>query len=359
MQLDSLHIINFKNYENTRFDFHKKINVFTGSNGSGKTNALDAIYFLCLTKSFRSHQDVICTRHNLDFFRIDSHWKIDGKTHNLIAKYRVASKQKEIELDGVLAKKMQHHIGKFPVVTVLPDDVSLINGGGENRRRWLDIMVGQTNSKYIVLLLEHNKLLMQRNAYFKQVQHWAEVNHTWLDTIEEQLMSRSKIIYEIRLKAINEWLVHFELQHLSLSLQNEQVTIVYKSHWEKGDIMQKLKERRAIDFQLKRSSVGVQHDDISIETNTIEAKKIASQGQLKTILLALKLAELEWISKNTEHKPILLLDDIFDRLDPHRIQQLLREVARLDVQVFITDTDAQRMTSTLINNGLEHTLIAL
>ncbi len=354
MHLSSIKLTQFKNYEADTVHFSPTVNCIVGLNGMGKTNLLDAIYYLCMCKSHFSIPDRLLVQQKLDFFRLDGHFKKKEKLINVVAKIQPKEKKKEIELNGVPHKKLADHIGLLPIVMITPFDTDLAFDGSEERRRFLNNSLSQIDSQYLQAELTYNRLLRQRNALLKSFEGRL-VNPSLLDILDEQLSPLAKIIHDRRTAFCIEFLPIFKQYYQIISNEQEQVDCRYRSHMEGGqELASLLKANREKDVLLQRTTVGTHKDDLVFTIQEQALKKFASQGQLKSYILALKLAQYEIVKTQKTCRPLLLLDDIFDKLDNNRVQQLLQLLFSKDFgQIFFTDTDEDRLIELIRPFGVE------
>lgn len=345
MFLDSLILTNFKNYVSQHLGFSPKLNCFTGLNGMGKTNVLDAVYYLCMCKSHFALNDALLVFQGADFLRIEGDFlSKDNKKLKIVAKVQ-PRKLKVFEHNGVAYEKLGEHIGKIPIVMIAPDDTVLVTEGSEERRRLIDITLSQLDQKYLNSLVIYNKIIEQRNAFLKDTTHNHNADWNLLDIYDQQLLAPAYYIHEQR-KQLVAWLSPiFQSYYKKISDDREQPQCTYESKLSLTDFSQLLAQNREKDRILHRSTVGIHRDDLVFTFGDGNpAKRFASQGQLKSFLLAIKLAQYEVLRQHTNKIPILLLDDIFDKLDGERVQHLLSLLAEANFgQIFITDTQGDRM----------------
>ncbi len=342
MHLNKLKLTNFKNYEQQEIACSPHINCFVGLNGMGKTNLLDAIYYICMGKSHTGLSDSHLLKHQADFFRIEAVITKFEKTDKVVAKV-VPRKLKEMELNAILYKKIADHIGAFPVVMIAPDDTELIMDGSEVRRRFLDNTLSQLDSTYLEALLLYNKILQQRNAALKHFAETKSFNPNLLDTYNHQLLEPGKRIFERRLDFMEAFNAIFQQKYAYISNSSELVDCQYDSQLHQKDFSTLLQGTMDKDRILQRTTAGIHKDDLLIKIGGYPAKNFSSQGQLKSLALALKLAQHELLHQKKKLQPLLLLDDIFDKLDKTRVQRLLNLLLeKSSGQIFITDTDEQR-----------------
>ena len=353
MYLKNLNLINYKNFESAQFELSPQINCFVGDNGIGKTNVLDAIYYMSFTKSYFNSVDSQNIRHGESFFVVEGVFdKNDREEHVFCGVQK--GKKKAIKRNSKLYPKLQDHIGEFPLVIISPSDRDLISEGSEVRRKFIDGVISQFDSEYLNDLLSYNKQLAQRNAllkYFANNRVWDEDSLLVYDEIMSDLAQK---IYQKRKEFINDMLPTFLERYNSISNNKEEVTIEYKSSIESSLLLQQLMESREKDRILHYTSVGIHKDDLSFNLGEFRIKKFGSQGQQKTFLIALKLAQFEYLKRLKKVTPILLLDDIFDKLDENRVGQIVRLVNQHHFgQIFISDTHPDR-TEEIVKSINEH-----
>ena len=341
MHLENLSLTHFKNYLEAQVDFSNDINCFVGKNGSGKTNLLDAIYYLSITKSAFTPQDNQCLKHDELVFSLKGTFIQEEKKRVVVCGMQLG-KKKLVKLDDKVYRKASEHIGKFPVVLIAPNDTDVIRGGGEERRKFFDAIISQTNVNYLHNLISYNHALKQRNGLLKQ---FAERNFFDADLLNEydsQLMDFGAKIYKVRKKFISSFQPLMIGHYANLSEQSEEVDLAYESHFDL-DIKKLFEESRQKDMILKRSSVGIHKDEFHFRMEDRLIRKFGSQGQQKSYLIALKLSHFDFIQNEKKVKPILLLDDIFDKLDDFRITKLMEMVASDAFgQIFVTDARPER-----------------
>ncbi|MDX2196729.1 MAG: DNA replication and repair protein RecF [Cytophagales bacterium] len=345
----TLGIAAFKNIFDKKFTFSRTVNCITGANGTGKTNLLDALYVICLTKSFAGHSDIQCVPYHLDYYRIIASIYKNGQLNDVCCSYSNNTKKK-IEMDGIIYDKFAAHVGKYPVVMVTPDDTDLLHDGAEVRRKFFDGVLCQTNAEYLKTLTQYNYVLKSRNLILKQCYENQRTEYRLLEPYSKRLVSLAHHIYEHRMKHINAIMPIFVQKYGSLSLHKEKVSIQYTSDLASGDFEQKFMSIATQDVAAQRTTMGIHTDDYEFSMDERPVRKTASQGQKKTYVLALKLAQYQYINIASDTKPILLLDDIFDRLDNDRVAKLVQMIQSHDFgQVFITDAVPERCTKWLGN----------
>ncbi|MFK7807667.1 MAG: DNA replication/repair protein RecF [Saprospiraceae bacterium] len=343
MQIHQLKLTQFKNYTNAVFEFDKRLNCIVGQNGVGKTNLLDAIHYLAMCKSHFSLPDKNIIQHDQDFLRLEGHFQANGKAEVIVAKLP-RGKKKVMERNGVPYKKLTEHIGLIPVVMIVPDDTRLATEGSELRRRFMDTALAQMDRAYLQALSKYQLLLKQRNAALKQMARQQRHDEALLQTYTEQMEAPAKLIFQKRKEFIKDWLPVFQKYYAHISGGVETVNCRYRSQLAEGDFMEMTRNAQEKDRILARTTIGVHKDDLIFEIKDYELKKYASQGQLKSYVLALKLALYDLLKERKEETPIFLLDDIFDKLDKNRVRQLLELLIEKDFgQVFISDTHVGRV----------------
>lgn len=345
MIIRKLSVINFKNHLSKSFDFSPQINCFVGNNGAGKTNILDALHYLSVGKSFLGNSDANNILFNEDFFCIESEI-FDNEKDNIIKIQQQKESKKIIKKNDKTYERLSDHIGFLPSVMISPYDSNLISDSGESRRKFLDAMISQTDSDYLYHLIQYQKALKQRNALLKYFQKNRTFDTDSLEIYNEPLIKFGKKIFDKRkefVEALNPVVQNF---YQIISGAKEIVSVKYASDLDNEkqlsmeDLLNKNIEK---DRQLTYTSTGIHKDDLFFEMNHQLIKKIGSQGQQKSFLISLKLAQIKRIKELTQKNPILLLDDIFDKLDDYRVSQLIELVNQENFgQIFITDTHKER-----------------
>jgi len=340
MTIHKLKLVNFKNYEDLKVSFSPQLNCFVGMNGMGKTNLLEAIYYLCMTKSNFGTNDRQMVRKGASFFRIEGQFEGSDK---VVAKV-IPGKQKKFERNDVAYDRLTEHIGQIPVVMIVPDDTQLVSEGSEERRRFIDNTLSQLESGYLKMLMTYNKVLKQRNAALKGMGKSGYYDDRLIHTYNEQLLAPADFIYQARKKFITEFFPVFQRFYQVISNDAEQVAGEYISKLENESLKNLLVESEQKDRILMRTTIGIHRDDLKFTIGGNPLRKFGSQGQLKSFVLALKLAQFECLKQQKEKKPLLLLDDIFDKLDRYRVAQLIGLLLDQDFgQIFITDTHENRL----------------
>lgn len=346
MQLHRIHLVQFKNYSNQVLEFSPRLNGFVGQNGQGKTNLLDAIYYLCMGKSYFAIRDQFIVQHDEAFFRLVGQFIQEDKQENLVVKVE-PRKRKELELNGQRYDKLADHVGRFPVVIVVPDDTQLIREGSEERRRFLDNTLSQLDHNYLRYLLQYNKVLKQRNALLKQ-NSGRSISESLLKVYDEQLTEPAQYIYERRTSFVEAFTAPFQHAHQAICGGQEKVGLTYRSALAQQSLSNILLESREKDRVLERTTQGIHRDELVFKLDGHPLKRLGSQGQLKSFVLALKLAQYRFLQAEHQLPPILLLDDVFDKLDPQRVEQLMAYILAENFgQIFLSDTDQQRIQQVL------------
>ncbi len=343
MHLERLSLIHFKNYPEAEFIFSDGLNCFTGNNGAGKTNILDAIHYLCLTKSYFNPVDSQQIRHEEPFFVVQGEfYKSDEKVPVYCGVKR--NHKKQFKKNGKEYTRLAEHIGHFPLVMISPYDSNLVTEGSEERRKFLDSAISQIDNHYLDDLIAYNRVLANRNASLKQFSETGLKDEMMVEVLDEQLVALGSRIFDKRKSFCEAFTELFNGLYKALSLDAEQASFRYESQLFGGDFAQQLKDGFRKDSILQRTGVGIHKDDLHFLTGDYPLKKMGSQGQQKTYLIAMKLAQYRFITNVKGYKPLLLLDDIFDKLDEQRIRSLLTIVNEDDFgQIFITDTDKERL----------------
>ncbi|WP_298534368.1 DNA replication/repair protein RecF [uncultured Algibacter sp.] len=342
MILKSLSLLNYKNFDSKSFIFNEKINCIVGNNGIGKTNVLDAIYHLSFGKSYFNPVATQNIKHNADFFVINGEYNKEEKTEKVAISLKRGQK-KVIKRNGKAYEKFSEHIGFLPLVIISPADRDLITEGSNTRRKFIDSVISQSDKSYLTYLINYNKILAQRNALLK----YFALNHTFnqdtLDVYNNQLAEYGALIFEKRDTFLKEFIPIFKSRYKAISNANEVVSLVYESDLFEDNLDTLLRATINKDKALQYTSVGIHKDDLSFNIESHPIKKFGSQGQQKSFLIALKLAQFDFIKAQSGVNPILLLDDIFDKLDEQRVAQIIKLVDDENFgQLFISDTHGER-----------------
>ncbi len=355
MYLRELKLNNFKNCPSAELSLSEKINCFVGLNAAGKTNILDSIYYLAFCKSYFTLTDKQNIRHGEDFFAIHGDFHFDNDELHTISCVQKNASKKSFKCDKKEYERLADHIGKIPLVMISPYDSDLINSGSELRRKFIDGVISQFDASYLNCLLNYNKALQQRN---KQLKYFSE-NRIWDDTLLEmwnhQLVMNATPINEKRKTFLEEFVPVFQRYYEIVSGTNETVSIKYNSALNENSYEELLRESLNHDRFSAYTNVGIHKDDLIFNIDDHPVKQFASQGQQKSFVVAIKLAQFDFNYRKIGHKPILLLDDIFDKLDDNRVTQLVKLVGNDHFgQVFITDTQRQRIKFLMENTVVNH-----
>ncbi len=342
MYLKKISLVNFKNLEAQSFDFQHKINCFVGDNGVGKTNILDAIYYLSFAKSYFNSVAIQNIRHGASFFMVEGDYIIEDRNEKIVCSLKKGQK-KVLKRNGTIYEKFSEHIGQLPLVIISPADRDLVTDGSDTRRKFIDGVISQQDKKYLLDLLAYNKILSQRNALLK----YFAANRTFdalnLSVYDEQLSEYGTRIYEVRKAFLEKFIPIFNEKYQIISNEKERVDLVYKSQLNEFSMKNLLEKSLEKDKILQYTTAGTHKDDLSFEIGEYPIKKFGSQGQQKSYLIALKFAQFEFIKQQSNLVPILLLDDIFDKLDESRVLQIINLVNNDEFgQIFITDTHSDR-----------------
>lgn len=350
MILKTLSLLNYKNFDSQTFQFDSKINCFVGPNGVGKTNVLDAIYHLSFGKSYFNPVSSQNIKHNADFFVIDGLYNKDERDEKIIVALKKGHK-KTLKRNGKLYNRFSDHIGFLPLVIISPADRDLITEGSDTRRKFIDGVISQGDKVYLNDLIKYNKVISQRNALLKYFALNATFNADTLEIYNHQLTELGSKVFEKRDSFLKEFIPIFKERYKVISNNNEEVNLIYKSDLFKDSLNNLLVKTLKKDRTLQFTSAGVHKDDLSFEIEQYSIKKFGSQGQQKSFLIALKLAQFDFIKSHSGINPILLLDDIFDKLDEQRVAQIITLVENENFgQLFITDTHPER-TEQIIKNA--------
>ncbi|MFM9401870.1 DNA replication/repair protein RecF [Myroides odoratimimus] len=355
MYLKKLNILNFKNISDNTFSFDQKINCFIGLNGVGKTNILDAIYYMAYGKSYFNPIAVQNIKHNEDFFVIDGTFIRDEKEEHIVCSLKKGQK-KILKRNNKNYERFSDHFGFIPLVIISPSDSDLITEGSETRRKFIDSVISQMDSNYLQLLIQYQKLISQRNALLKSFAQNNYFDGETLAVYNEQIAELAHPIHEKRRDFIKEFTPIFSHYHSLITENKDDVSLEYETQLDDKSMLDLFAENLAKDRMLQYTSVGIHKDDLAFELTGHPIKKFGSQGQQKSFLIALKLAQFEFLKTQRGVAPILLFDDIFDKLDENRVRKIL-ELVNLDTfgQLFISDTHADRTESLLnsVNQGYE------
>lgn len=359
MQLLHLSLTNFKNIAETSLDFSPKINCFLGNNGMGKSNLLDAIHYLSFCKSFSGVTDAMLLRRGEDFATARAQYMRRGVSEELTLGM-ARGRRKSLRRAGKEYTRLSDHIGRFPLVMAAPQDIDLVRGAGEERRRWMDMVISQSDHRYLDSLIRYNASLEQRNRLLRD----GCVDHLLYDAVELAMDAAAACITAAR----REWVAHltdiFTRYHSAIAATTEEVAIAYRSSTEAAGasfLREALDSARRHDEIVRHTSVGPHRDDIEFTLDTMPLRRTGSQGQCKTFTIALRMAQHDFLRRATGMRPLLLLDDIFDKLDRDRVERIMRLVTDTDVfgQIFITDTNRRHLDEIISLTGGDYRLWAV
>jgi DNA replication and repair protein RecF len=352
MFLKQLSVLNFKNYEEAQLELSEKINCFLGNNGEGKTNLLDAIYYLSFCKSYFNPIDSQNIKHEEPFFVIEGNYQNKDKQEVIYCGLK-RNQKKQFKRNKKNYDKLADHIGSIPLVIITPLDILLIIEGSDSRRKFIDGIISQYDRSYLTNLLAYNKALNHRNLLLKSFWINRNFDQESLAIWDDQLVQYGKLIYQSREQFIADFMPIFQRYYTVISKDQEKVALEYRSQLHAGDFSEILQANIAKDRGNHYSNIGIHKDDLTFNLGGLALKKFGSQGQQKTYLLALKLAQAELIQNISKEKVIILLDDIYDKLDDRRMEQLMGIVGGGDFgQVFITDTNLDRIPAILTNENI-------
>jgi DNA replication and repair protein RecF len=347
MYLQQLSVINFKNYAEARLELSPGVNAFTGNNGAGKTNLLDAIHYLSLCKSYFNPIDTQQIKQGFDFFIVNGSFIKNDQTDTVACSVK-RNQKKQFKRNKKDYQRLADHIGLFPLVMVSPYDVSIIIEGSEERRRFVDNVISQTDNQYLDELIAYNKILVNRNAVLKRMNESGRFDISLLEVFDEQLVVLGTRIFEKRKSFMDVFTPIFNEHYRFISGEAEQVELIYESQLLQDNLADLLLKYADRDRVLQRTLAGIHRDDLQFSIHGMPMKKFGSQGQQKSFLIALKLAQYTFLYQQKGFKPLLLLDDIFDKLDELRVTKLMQMVSDHNFgQVFITDTSEQRVANVL------------
>lgn len=358
LRLHSISLTQFKNYTNRSFQFNERIVGICGNNGVGKTNLLDAIHYLCFTKSYFT-KDTLNIQNGQQGFRVDGGLELCDKKEKAVCILRETGK-KEFFVNDAGYEKFSEHIGRYPCVIIAPDDIQIITDGSEERRRFLDALLSQIDKNYLRHLITYNKILLQRNSLLKSFYETGNKNLSLLGVLDEQLIKPGTYIFEKRKQFLISFLPTVQKLYTEIAKQQEETELHYQSELNQCSFPELLHLNRQRDMAAQRTTGGIHRDDLVFNLTGQLFKNIASQGQRKSLLFALKLGEMDILKQNKGFAPLLLLDDVFEKLDEDRIANLLYRVCiENSGQVFITDTNEQRLSQHLDILSITYQLIQL
>ena len=358
MILENISIINYKNIKGVNLDLSPKINCLIGHNGVGKTNFLDAIYYLSFCRSANNPIDSQIIMHDENFFMLEGNYRTEqGDIENIYCGMKRGTK-KHFKRNKKEYKRLSQHIGLVPLIYVSPSDSSLIEGGSEERRRLMDVVISQYDHSYIELLSNYNKALQQRNALLKMEE---EPDSSLLDILEQEMARNGELLFQKRLAFVDELVPVFQQIYQQISGQREIVSLRYISHCQRGPLLDVIQRDRFKDRAVGYSLHGVHRDDLEMLIGDFQMKREGSQGQNKTFVLALKLAQFDFLRRTSSTTtPLLLLDDIFDKLDAQRVESIVQLVSGDNFgQIFITDTNRDHLDKILSKSDGEYKIFTV
>lgn len=343
MWLKNITLLNFKNYADASISFSKTVNAFVGDNGAGKTNLLDAIHYLCLCKGYFNPIDSQQIKSGEELFMIQGDFDRKEKNEKITCGVK-RNQKKQFKRNKKEYDKLANHIGLFPLVMISPYDTNIIMEGSEERRRFMDNVISQTDTHYLDELIMYNRHLLNRNALLKQIAVTRSYDPTLLEIYNEQLVQSGVQIFGKRRQFMEEFIPLFNHYYQFLTADQEMVSLQYQSQLADTAFEQLLLQSIEKDKVLERTTTGIHKDELVFTITEMPLKKFGSQGQQKSFLIALKLAQYAYLQKYKGFKPLLLLDDIFDKLDDNRLHKLMQMVSHHDFgQIFITDTGRERV----------------
>lgn len=367
MILNRLSIINYKNIQEATLTLSPKMNCFIGPNGTGKTNILDAVYYLSFCRSAYTSVDSQVIRHDQDFFVVEGDYTDDrgklGDNQDELRKLSIycgmkRGTKKHFKCNKKEYKRLSQHIGLIPLIFVSPADTYLVDGGGEERRRLMDMVISQYDNLYLDALNRYNKALQQRNTLLKMEEEPdLELMRIW----EEQMAAEGEVIYQKRSAFVQELIPVFQQIYQQISDDRETVSLRYVSHGQRGSLLEVIQRDRMKDRAVGYSLHGIHRDDLEMLLGDYPMRREGSQGQLKTFVIAMKLAQFSFLKRTcSQTTPLLLLDDIFDKLDAHRVERIVNLVASEEYgQIFITDTNREHLDKILQANSFDYQLFSV
>ena len=353
MILEKLTILNYKNIGEVTLDFSPKVNCFIGHNGVGKTNVLDAIHYLSFCRSSISNTDSQVIRHGEEFFMLEGRYATDDADPEIVYCGMKRGTKKHFKRNGKEYRRLSEHIGLIPIVMVAPADNMIIDGLSEERRRLMDMVISQFDHAYIDHLSRYTKALQQRNSLLRQEE---EPDASLLDVLEEQMGYEGECVFAAREAFVNELIPVFQSYYEAISGGREEVGISYESHCRRGPLAEVIRRDRFKDRAVGYSLHGVHRDDLVFTLGSHQMKREGSQGQNKTFAVALKLAQFDFLKRTASRTtPLLLLDDIFDKLDSDRVERIVEIVSSSSFgQIFVTDTNRDHLDKILARSGGDH-----
>jgi len=359
LRLGSISLVQFRNYVQQQFSFTERIVAISGINGTGKTNLLDAVYYLSFSKSYFSRPDIQNVYHGLAGMRLEGNYQLNDEPQQLVCILR-ENNRKELVLNEEAYKKFSDHIGKLPCVMIAPDDIVLITGSSSERRTFVDTLLSQINKEYLVNLIDYTRILQQRNSLLKQSSESGTMDEALLEVLNTQLVKNGNYLFAERKNFLTDFLPLVAAIYQRIAGKDDGLLLQYESQLLTDSFEELLKATQQKDLVLQRTTAGIHRDDLLFFMGEAIFKTEASQGQRKSLLFALKLAEWQVLKEKKGFTPILLLDDVFEKLDEQRMYQLLNWVCtESDGQVFITDTHGERLRLQLEGINVSFQMIEL
>lgn len=359
MHLENLSLVNFKNFRQAELELSPDINCFVGDNGVGKTNILDAIHYLCLCKSYFNPIDSQNIAHDQEFAVIQGDFILDN-TRNEIFCSMQRNRNKVFKRNKKEYERLAHHIGLLPVVMISPEDSVLITEGSDERRKFLNSVISQYDKVYLEDIITYNKLLVQRNRFLKDQRGHGHADDEMLQVYDEKMAGPGKRIFDRRSDFAGRLIPIFRSYYSRIAPEHEEVDLTYQSQLANHDFLELLLQSREKDLAMQYTTAGIHKDDIILKLNGHHMKKTASQGQQKTFLVSLKLAQFDFIRDKNQVSPVLLLDDVFDKFDDNRVRQIISLTTDSHFgQIFITHTDEMKMRSILEDMHADYRLFRI
>lgn len=355
MILENISILNFKNISEANLEFSPKVNCFAGNNGMGKTNMLDAIYYLSFCRSYINQGDMAIVRHGSDYMMLQGKYQRKNEPEEISCGFQ-RGKRKTLKRNGKEYKRLSQHIGLLPIVMVSPMDWDLIRGAGEERRKLIDQIISQSNAQYLADLINYGKAVENRNALLKK----GYVDEILFETLEEQICRTATNIHRVRKEWVSGFSPIFHDYYCRISNSGESVELEYRSILNTKSMDEALKLSRQKDSMLGYTSQGIHRDDIELLLDGYSMRKTGSQGQCKTYTIALRLAQYDFLKEHSGVTPVLLLDDIFDKLDANRVENIINIVADDKFgQIFITDTNRTYLDEIICRVGKDYKIYSV